>query len=211
MSDSGAPHGSASASSGSPPSTAPRPRKHPWPWVAIVIVMAATAMQLHRQGRLWWCSCGQWYLWSGDTQGPHNSQAPFDPYSLTHVLHGILYFGLLAWGIPRLPPVWRLWLALSIEALWEVLENSAVVIQRYRAETIALGYQGDTIANSLGDILSCGIGFALGRRLGLRGSVALFVATEVALLVWIRDSPLLNVVMLAHPLGAIKAWQMGHY
>jgi hypothetical protein len=103
------------------------------------MVLAIAVLQLHRQGRLWWCSCGRLYLWTGDAYGPHTSQAPFDPYSLTHVLHGILYFGVLAWGIPRLAPAWRLWLALSAEALWEVLENSAFIIQRYRAETIALG------------------------------------------------------------------------
>jgi hypothetical protein len=76
---------------------------------------------------------------------------------------------------------------------------------------MALGYRGDTIANSLGDILSCGLGFALARRLGFRGSVALFAATEVMLLLWIRDSLVLNVVMLTHPLEAIKAWQVGPY
>lgn len=211
MNDSGPSHGSAVAAGDPQWSTASHPRKDLWPWVATVIVLAVTVLQLHRQGRLWWCSCGQLYLWSGDTQGPHNSQAPFDPYSFTHVLHGILYFGLLAWGIPRLPPAWRLRLALSIEALWEVLENSAFVIQRYRAETIALGYQGDTIANSLGDILSCAMGFTLARRLGFRRSVALCVIAEVMLLIWIRDSLLLNVVMLIHPMEAIKTWQMGHY
>ncbi len=210
MCDSGAQEQAASASGDSQRRAAPRSRTDRWPWLATVGVMAVSVLQLHRQGRLWWCSCGQLYLWSGDSRGPYNSQPPFDPYSFTHVLHGLLYCGLLAWGIPRWSPAWRLWLALSIEAVWEVLENSDFIIQRYRAETIALGYQGDTIANSLGDILSCGIGFALARRLGLRGSLALFVVIEAVLLLWIRDSLLVNVVMLIHPIEAIKAWQMGH-
>src|SRR5205807_1757584 len=100
---------------------------------------------------------------------------------------------------PRLAPLWRLWLALVIEALWEIVENSSFVIQRYRAATAFLDYQGDTIANSLGDILSCGIGFALAWRLGFRGSVVLFLVTEGILLLWIRDDLALNIVMLIYP------------
>jgi hypothetical protein len=97
-----------------------------------------------------------------------------------------------------------------MEALWEVFENSAFVIERYRTATMAQGYSGDTIANSLGDILSCALGFVLARRLGFRGSIFLFLATEAVLLLWIHDSLLLNVVMLIHPIDAIKAWQTSH-
>jgi hypothetical protein len=97
-----------------------------------------------------------------------------------------------------------------MEALWEVFENSAFVIERYRAATMAQGYSGDTIANSLGDILSCALGFLLARRLGFWRSCLLFLATEAVLLVWIYDSLLLNVVMLIHPIDAIKAWQTNH-
>ena len=100
-----------------------------------------------------------------------------------------------------------MWLAVSIEAVWEVVENSQFVIERYREETIALGYQGDTIVNSLADILLCGIGFELARRLGFRRTLALFVVTEVALAVWIRDNLSLNVVMLVYPIEAVKEWQ----
>jgi hypothetical protein len=177
------------------------------PWLAIVLLLLVTAGQLRVQGRSWWCACGRPSPWSSDARGPHNSQHLLDPYSLTHVLHGVLLCGLLAWTVPRLRPAWRLVLALGIEALWEVFENSNFVINRYRAATMALGYQGDTIANSLGDILSCGIGFVLARRLGLWGSLVLLVVTEAVLLLWIRDSLLLNVVMLIHPIEAIKAWQ----
>jgi len=176
----------------------------------MVVVLVATAFQLQSQGRPWWCSCGEPYLWVGDTQSSHNSQHLFDPYSFTHVLHGLVICGLLTWGLPRLPPLWRLWLAVCIEALWEVVENSEFVIQRYRATTASLGYQGDTIANSLGDILSGAIGFVVASRLGLRYSIVLFVLTELVLLVWIKDSLLLNVIMLVYPVDAIKAWQLGH-
>ena len=181
------------------------------PWLAIVLVLVATVYQLRSQGRLWWCSCDYILLWSGDPWSSDNSQHLLDPYSFTHVLHGFVLCGLIAWLAARLSSVWRLWRAVSIEALWEVVENSEFVIRRYREETAALGYQGDTIVNSLGDILVCGLGFVLARRLGLRLTLALFAATEVALVFLIRDSLLLNVLMLVYPIDAIKAWQAaGH-
>ncbi len=180
-----------------------------WPWLALVGILAAAVLLLRSEGRLWWCACGRLYPWVSDTRGPHTSQHLLDPYSLTHVLHGVLLCGALAWAVPRLPPVWRLVLAVLAEALWEVFENSAFVIERYRAGTAAVGYQGDTVANSLGDILSCAVGFIVARRLGFLGSLALFGVTEVVLLLWIRDSLLLSVLTLVCPVDAIKAWQLG--
>ena len=134
-----------------------------------------------------------------------------DPYSFTHLLHGFLLCGLLALTVPRLSVVWQLWLAVSIEAVWELIENSEFVIRRYREQTAALGYHGDTIVNSLADILVCGLGFVVAQRLGFRRTFALFVLTEVTLAIWIRDNLTLNIVMLVHPIDAIKEWQAaGH-
>jgi hypothetical protein len=134
-----------------------------------------------------------------------------DPYSFTHVLHGFLFCGLIALIVPRLTEAWQLWLAVSMEAAWEAVENSRFVIERYREDTAALGYRGDTIVNSLADILLCGVGFLLASRLGFRRTVALFVVTELALAVWIRDNLSLNVLMLLYPIEAVKEWQAaGH-
>jgi hypothetical protein len=181
------------------------------PWFAILVVLAGTAYQLHSQGRLWWCSCDYLLLWSGDTWSSNNSQHLLDPYSFTHLLHGFVLCGLLALIVPRLSVVWQLWLAVSIEAVWEVVENSEFVIRRYRQETAALGYHGDTVVNSLGDILLCGLGFVLAHRLGFRRTLALFVVTEIALAIWIRDNLSLNILMLIYPIDAIKEWQeAGH-
>ena len=143
------------------------------PWLAIVVVLVCTAYLLRSQGRLWWCSCDYLLLWSGDPWSSDNSQHLLDPYSFTHVLHGFFLCGLLALIAPRVSPAWRLWLAVCIEALWEIVENSEFVIRRYREETAALGYHGDTIVNSLSDIIVCGLGFALARYLGARRTVAL--------------------------------------
>src|SRR5438874_5245296 len=101
------------------------------PWLAIVFLLTLTAFQLHHQGRRWWCACGQPFLWAGDVWSEHNSQHLFDPYSFTHILHGFVFWGLLALVCRRLHPVWRLCIAVGLAAIWEVVENSAFVIERY--------------------------------------------------------------------------------
>ena len=126
------------------------------------------------------------------------------------MLHGLMFCGLLSLLIRGLPTSWRLCLAVTMEAAWELIENTNTVIQRYREATASLGYRGDTVMNSLGDIMCCVIGFMIARKLGWRRGVLLFIATEAVLLIWIRDSLLLEILMLMHPINAIKVWQMGH-
>jgi Protein of unknown function (DUF2585) len=185
--------------------------KRSLPWFAILVVLLGTALVLRGQGRLWWCSCDYLLVWSGDPWSSDNSQHLLDPYSFTHLLHGFLLCGLLALLVPRLSTVWQLWLAVTIEAAWEVVENSEFVIRRYREETAALGYHGDTIVNSLGDILVCGLDFMVAQRLGFKRAFVVFLVTEVTLAILIRDNLTLNIVMLIHPLETIKEWQAaGH-
>lgn len=172
-------------------------------------MLGATALQLRNQGRLWWCSCRR-LLWTSDAWGSLTSQTFLDPYSLTHVLHGLILCGLLTLLIRGMPARWRFFMAIAIESAWELFENTNTVIQRYREATAALGYQGDTVVNSLGDIMCCGIGFMIARKLGWRRSIMVFAATELVLLIWIRDSLLLEILMLVHPINAIKVWQIGH-
>lgn len=178
--------------------------------IAFTVLLTGTVFQLHHQGRIWWCACGQPFLWIGDIWGSHTSQHLFDPYSFTHVLHGVVYCGLVWWVFPRVLFVWQIWIATGIAALWEILENTQFIINRYRTVTIGLGYKGDSIANSLSDIGCCIIGFILARHLGFRRSVILFVATELVLLIWIRDNLTLNILMLIWPIDAIKSWQIIH-
>ena len=179
-----------------------------WTALAILVVMGITAFQLRQQGRLWGCACGELRVW-GNAWSSHNSQHLVDPYSFTHVLHGLIFYGLLATFLPRQSLYPRLGLAAAIEAVWEIVENTEFVIQRYRTATMSFDYQGDTVVNSLGDILCCIAGFALARRLGFWGSLALFLAIELVLIILIKDSLLLNIVMLLYPLDAVKAWQLG--
>jgi hypothetical protein len=171
-------------------------------------VLGLALFQLRHQGRTWWCACHQYFPWAGDIWSSHNSQHLFDPYSFTHILHGFAFCWLLSLVLPRLSASWRLALATFLEAAWEIFENTEFVIQRYREETLALGYNGDSVFNSFGDILTCIAGFMIAQRLGFKRSAVVFVATELVLLVWIRDSLLLEILMLIYPLDSLKAWQM---
>jgi Protein of unknown function (DUF2585) len=183
-----------------------------WPWAAIAAVFAAAAILLRLEGRLWICACGKLQLWSGNICSSDNSQHFLDPYSFTHVLHGFLFFWLVVllvrFLLKRLRSTWQLAVAIAVEALWEVFENTNFIIDRYRSETAALGYNGDTVVNSFGDILCCLLGFLVARRLGWRRSIIVFLVMEAILIFWIRDSLLLEIVMLISPVDAIKAWQM---
>jgi hypothetical protein len=172
-------------------------------------IIVLSGLILRSQGRLWTCACGEIYLWAGDVWTAHNSQHLFDPYVFTHALHGFLFFWGLSLVAARLWPVWQLGLAIFLEAIWEVIENAEFIIDRYRTATISVGYSGDTVLNSTGDIIACGLGFWLARYLGFRLSIVVFFVTELVLLMWIRDSLLLNVIMLLYPVEAIKIWQLG--
>jgi hypothetical protein len=175
----------------------------------LLIVIAAVVI-LQIQGRVWWCQAGDLAPWSWNIWSTHNSQHIIDPYSFTHVLHGVLEFWLIGLVFRRMPIVWRLALAVFIESSWEVAENSAAVIERYRSATISLDYFGDSIINSIADIACCSMGFLIAYKLRFWRSFALFVVTEILLIIFIRDSLIINIIMLLFPVEAIKTWQMGH-
>lgn len=177
--------------------------------LAVLAVMAVSAVFLSFQGRVWWCQAGDMVPWSWDIWTTHNSQHVIDPYAFTHVLHGVLEFWLLGLVFSRVPVVWRFVMAIVIEAIWEVAENSSYIIERYRTVTLSLDYFGDSIINSLADIVCCATGFGLAKRLGFLRSLVMFVATEVILIFWIRDSLVINIIMLIYPIDALKVWQMG--
>lgn len=179
-------------------------------WLALAGVLSATAVALRLEGRLWFCACGRLLPWVGDAWSPDTSQHLFDPYSFTHVLHGFAFAGLLALALPRAGRRWQLLCAVALEAAWEVIENTEYVVNRYREATAALGYAGDTVVNSLGDVVACSLGFLLARRLGAVKTLLVFLLTEVVLLLWIRDSLLLNILLLVYPSETLRAWQAGH-
>jgi hypothetical protein len=176
--------------------------------VALAIPLAAAATLL-AMGRNPICTCGAVDLWVGERDSARTSQMLADWYSLSHVVHGLLFYAAL-WLIARRSPVqWRFVGALLIEAAWEVIENTPTVIDRYRATTAALGYSGDSVLNSLSDILMMAIGFAAARKLPVRASILLLIALEVTPLLAIRDNLTLNVWQLIDPSPAVQAWQAG--
>lgn len=177
------------------------------PLLVVFISIVSAALSLYFQGRIWWCKLGDYSPWSSDAWGKHNSQHLFDPYSFTHILHGVLFFWLVNLVFRKMPILWQFTLAISVECMWEILENTNRVIEHYRTATLALDYYGDSIINSLGDILSCGLGFWLASKLRFWRSLALFLLIEIVLLIWIRDSLLLNILMLIYPIEAVKQWQ----
>ncbi len=176
--------------------------------VAMAIICVATAILL-AMGRTPWCRCGSIKLWTGDAWGPENSQQFTDPYTFTHITHGVLLYLLLHLVARRLPLGTRTVVAVALESGWEILENTDMVINRYRAATLALGYYGDSVFNSVGDILACAVGFMLAARLPVRVTVGMVILLEVALTLWIHDSLLLNIVMLIYPIEAVRTWQLG--
>lgn len=174
----------------------------------MLAVVALSVLLLRAEGRRWWCQCDQVRPWISDVWTSHCSQHLLDPYSLTHVSHGLIFCWVLGWLRPRWPTSWQLCVAVGLAAGWEVLENSPLIIERYRAATMSLDYLGDSVVNSLGDIASCVVGFLIAKRLGFVRSLALFVVMELLLLAFIRDNLSLGVLMLLFPIDAIKAWQV---
>lgn len=178
------------------------------PLMVCFALLAAAVVFLQIQGRVWWCQAGDYAPWAWNIWSTHNSQHVVDPYSFTHVLHGVLEFWLIGLIFRRMPLAWRLVLAVAVESSWEVAENSSYIINRYREETISLDYFGDSIINSIADILCCASGFVIAYYLRFWRSLFLFVVTEAVLIMTIKDSLIINIIMLIWPVDAIKAWQI---
>jgi hypothetical protein len=175
---------------------------------ALIIADAAAAILL-AMGRPPICICGVVALWEPSADSARTSQMLADWYSPSHFIHGLLFYWLLRLAFRRWPVERRFLVALAIEAGWELIENTPLIIDRYREATMALGYTGDSVINSLSDIAMMALGFLLARRLPVWASVLLAVVLELAALVVIRDNLTLNIIMLLAPNDAIRAWQAG--
>jgi hypothetical protein len=172
-------------------------------------VVISMAMTLTAMGRVRWCACGSWVPWSFDVWSSHNSQHFVDPYAFTHLLHGLAFYALMRGLLGPRRLWWRFAAAITLESLWELVENSPFIIEKYRESTISLEYYGDSVANSVADVGACAVGFLVASKVPWKVAVALFVAAEIGLALWIRDGLLLNLLMLTFPIEAVKQWQLG--
>ena len=176
-------------------------------WSLTILIVFAAAAILLAMDRNPICTCGTVELWVGERDSAKTSQMLADWYSLSHIVHGLLFYAGLWLVARRWPTEWRFVVALLIEASWEVVENTPMVIDRYRETTAALGYTGDSVINSLSDILMMCFGFLLARKLPLWASIALLIVLEIVPLFVIRDNLTLNIWNLLAPNAAVAAWQ----
>ncbi len=189
-------------------SAAPSQARRVFPFAGLLLLALAVQVAMERFfGRLWICACGEVKLFEASVHSEGNSQHIADWYSPSHVEHGFLFYGL-AWLLLRRFPKW-VWLAaaLVLESAWEVLENTPLIIDRYRSATISYHYYGDSILNSAMDTLMMTLGFWLAARMPVRLTIGLALFAELLTLYLIRDNLTLNIIMLIHPIEAIKTWQ----
>ena len=184
-------------------------KQHKWIILSCVLVFVIVAAAEFFMGRSGFGPDGRFGWWDGNIYGSENSQRVFDAYSLTHVIHGFLFYFFLWLVARKLSPKHRLIAAIVLEGAWEILENSPFIIDRYRNMTVNYGYVGDSVLNSLSDIVMMAIGFWVAWRAKVWQSVLAIVGIELLLLWCVRDNLTLNIIMLIHPVDAIKNWQAG--
>jgi hypothetical protein len=178
-----------------------------------ILVIAVTILILKAMGRPLISNSGTVKLWHSEVVSSENSQHLSDWYSFSHIVHGFLFFFIL-WLVSKKIPLVRkfsiaLVIAVVMESIWEIIENTDFIINRYREATIALDYFGDSITNSTADIFFMSLGFMMAARLSVIASLSIVVASEVMLAFVIRDNLALNIIMLIYPIDAIKEWQLG--
>ncbi|KQR79213.1 hypothetical protein ASG25_18615 [Rhizobium sp. Leaf384] len=189
-----------------PVETSPRPRTLLWIGACLAVLALQVAVELV-MGRTPICTCGFVKLFEPVVNSPGNSQHLADWYTPSHIIHGFLFYALTRWLSPRKPRTARLFVATLIEAGWELLENSPLVIERYRSATVSLNYIGDSVLNSAMDTVFMGLGFLLAARLPVTVTIAIAIVFELFTGWLIRDNLTLNVLMLVWPIDAVKAWQ----
>ena len=172
-----------------------------------LFILAGTITTLYFMGREPICKCGTIKLWHGIVQSSENSQHISDWYTPSHILHGLIFF-LVTWlFFSKWTFGMRLALSMLVEAAWEILENTDLIINRYREATISFDYFGDSILNSASDMIAMAAGFYLASKLPVWASIAFFIIAELFVMYMIRDGLILNIIMLLYPLEIIREWQ----
>ena len=178
------------------------------PYVLTFLITVATGVALLAMGRAGVCPCGYVDLW-GTIGTEEANQQVLDWYAPSHLLHGLLFYAALWLAVPRMAIGWRLVIATVVECGWEIVENTDAMIQRYRDTTVSADYVGDSVLNSVSDVVAMWVGFALARFVPVWVSVAVVIGFEVLTAIVIRDGLALNILMLLWPLEVVKEWQGG--
>jgi hypothetical protein len=186
-------------------------------YILIVLTIVFAILALRLEGHTFLSQSGKVYFWMGHLSGGEVSQHLTDWYSPSHFIHGLIFFFLL--GLlgnvllkrfnSRTTYGFKLWLAILIEGAWEILENSPIIINRYREGALAAGYFGDSVLNSLSDLTFMTLGFLFASKFGWKYSLFVLLFLEILTLLFIRDNLTLNIIMLLHPFSAISRWQVG--
>lgn len=157
------------------------------------------------------CKCGYVKLWHGIVFSSENSQHLSDWYTFSHIIHGFIFY-LIFWKLGK-KRGWsfgfRFLLGLFVEVGWELFENTDFIINRYRETTISLDYYGDSVINSVSDVLLMALGFFMARRMPVWTVVALAILMELVVGYYIHDNLALNIIMLIYPFEFILKWQGG--
>lgn len=175
---------------------------------AALALLIAQAWVLFAMGQPLYCTCGYIKLWEGVVLSIGNSQHITDWYTYSHVIHGILFYGLFWRLFPNSSVPARLLMSLGLEVGWEVLENTPWVIDHYRKQALAVGYVGDSVLNSVCDSVAMLVGFAIAWRAPLWATVGLGLMLEALVGYAIRDNLTLNIMNLLYPTDVVSTWQM---
>jgi hypothetical protein len=190
--------------------TSPLSRRNTLYVLALIAIFAVVLLLMGREAI---CKCGYVKLWHGQTVSSENSQHISDWYTFSHIIHGFIFYGLIhlaaRWRGSNINFATALLIAIAIEGVWEVFENTNFIINRYREQTIALDYYGDSVLNSVADILWMALGFWFASKFNWKITLILAIAMELIVGTIIRDNLTLNIIMLLWPLDAIRTWQAG--
>ena len=167
------------------------------------IVNAVHLLPGHEKG-------GLWPIYVKSHSSVQTSQNLFDPYSISHASHGVIGYLAASWF--GLDLGGGLIVAIVSASLWEMLENTNLIINQFRENSgTSESYEGDSRINVVGDVISCATGYTLahvGHEVaGPWFPFAWLVASELVLAVTIRDNMLLMALQLIAPSETIKHWQ----
>ena len=169
--------------------------------------VAFQALALHLMGQPSVSITHPLMLWVGDVHSRENSQQLTDWYTFSHIIHGFIFYFALWLLFPKTPLWKRFILAVAIEAAWEIIENTPMVIRHYRQQALAQGYAGDSILNSLSDTCAMMLGFFFASRIPVWATVATALGLEAFTIYSVHDGLMLNIIGFFWTPEFIAKWQ----